>query len=734
MAVRDNLGRRGAAFCGVGSAFALALFGSGIGSPPVLAQSLGAGFLDGYLYTSAKAVSGDGSTVVGYVVNDYTNTYNAEAFRWANGTLTGLGLLGPEDADAYSLANAVSNDGSVIVGGSTFAAANPNVEAVSWTDGVISGLGFLDPSDADRFSSGQLVSSDGSIVAGYGTYDLNEDEEAFRWKAGTMTGLGFLDPGDPAPLSFVVGMSSDGNAIAGDSTYDLNQDQVEAFRWSGGTMTGLGLLDPGDRYAASLAKAMSSDGTTVVGEATYDANSDLEAFRWNGGTMTGLGFLDPSVPGVQSFAYGVSADGSVVAGESIFDGSYEHEAFRWADGTMTGLGFLDPDDPDHSSYFRAMSSDGSVIAGTSTFDFDGGYEAYLWTAAAGMKSMSGLLSAGGVDVSGWQLQDVVGMSASGDTVVGNGMNPSDTYEAWIARLGPEPGLVTPAAIEASVAGLGSLSEAAADRLNSLLSSELDFARNNDCGGASACAFSLDAGNDGLAGTGTLGIALRLAPHLVAGIGGGYGLAAQDMPEGGSASFRLPTGIAFINYGPGSGPEFTLAANGVAHRRRHRPGLHERQRHVPVLRIDQRQQLRRHSASQLRLRTNGFRRFVAVRRIRHRPHQPERLHGERRPFPRNHRGHEQHIANSPPRWRGALHAGPRRHGLEQPRRGASLRRCRPGDHGQPAGSVQRHGPRGRFRRQLGRSVAGPQRAPGKQHRVQWECHGVGGFKHQPDSAG
>ena len=63
----------------------------------------------GGTYSYAQAVSADGSVVVGYSQNASSQN---NAFRWSAGVMTNLGTLG----GTYSLAQAVSADGSVVVG------------------------------------------------------------------------------------------------------------------------------------------------------------------------------------------------------------------------------------------------------------------------------------------------------------------------------------------------------------------------------------------------------------------------------------------------------------------------------------------------------------------------------------------------------------------------------------------------------------------------------------------
>jgi probable HAF family extracellular repeat protein len=112
----------------------------------------------------------------------------------------------------------------------------------------------------------------------------------------------------------------------------------------------------------------------------------------------------------------VNADGAVIVGTLIRSSPYTPTAFRWTIGQgMQNLGFL----PGGSwSYAWAVSADGSVVAGNS--GTAGGAAAFLWTAQSGMVELNGYLASLGVDLTGWSLQTIRGVSADGSSVAGAG--------------------------------------------------------------------------------------------------------------------------------------------------------------------------------------------------------------------------------------------------------------------------------------------------------------------------
>lgn len=309
-----------------------------------------------------------------------------------------------------STALGISSDGSTVVGRSASSSAGD--EAFIWdaTNGM-QGLGDLP--GGNFFSVALGISGDGSVVVGGSSGGMGG--QAFSWTSGG----GMVELGKSFGSTVANGISDDGSVVVGMARPAADQ---EAFRWtvSGGAQ-GLGDL-PGGTFS-STARGTSSDGSVVVGWS--DSVLGLEVFIWDAiNGMQGLGFSGGSGQGIS-----ISGDGSVVVGNSA------GEAFIWdATNGMQRLGrvpgglFI--------SLAQGISLDGSTVVGQSTSS--SGQEAFIWDSANGMREFDLVLTALGLDITGWRLDVAHSVSADGHTIAGFGINPSGQPEAWIAVI-PEPG-------------------------------------------------------------------------------------------------------------------------------------------------------------------------------------------------------------------------------------------------------------------------------------------------------
>ncbi len=216
---------------------------------------------------SALAISGDGSTVVGYISPAITGTGSPEAAAWRYGSLFGLGKLRD---DGESQAVGVSADGMVITG----RAQPPDVEnqwvPFRWEAGVMANLGH--PQAGNRATFPHAISPDGRLIVGSSEFS-DYDERAFIWENGNYTIL-------PHPDSSYVGsvvndLSSDGSLLVGYTSAPGD--------WSYGAIW---MLDNGTYTAIRLDEYLVSHGIDLKGFEIFEV-TNVSA---DGSTMAGTGW------------------------------------------------------------------------------------------------------------------------------------------------------------------------------------------------------------------------------------------------------------------------------------------------------------------------------------------------------------------------------------------------------------------------------------------------------------
>lgn len=326
-----------------------------------------------------------------------------------------MGLGDLPEGDFGSFAADISGDGTTVVGhsSSTPDHNNTQAEAFRWTlsEGMV-GLG------KDSKSGATGVSFDGSVIVGSNlTKDINTSTgitEAFRWtQTDGKQGIGFL-PGKTT--SFANEVSADGNTIIGNSSDNTPNNTIEAFKWNQtGGMTGLGDLPGGDYSSAT---GISGDGKVIVGVA--DLRGAREGVMWT--ESNGIVSI-----GADLVPIGASYDGSVIAGFNPYE-SAGRQAFRYTESVgidYLGLGNV-----------LGISADGSLILGGDMYFGESSlYEgAGIWNADGNIRSILDIaINDLGLDMTGWYLRNVTGISDDLTTIVGNGTNANGDSEAWIIK-------------------------------------------------------------------------------------------------------------------------------------------------------------------------------------------------------------------------------------------------------------------------------------------------------------
>jgi len=247
---------------------------------------------------------------------------------WDNSTV-------PEDllalgTDLYSGANAISNDGSVIVGFSS-ATGLPG-RAVRWVK--VNGHWTIDPLPNSTGCGASAVSSDGTAIGG------QCGNQAVVWLNGAFIPLG---------QGFLSDVNRNGQATG------VGSDQSHAVRWTFSTLpvtvTDLGSLGGGYAYATGI-----NDAGEITG---WSGNSDgwSHAFLWSPrkAAMSDLG-----IGAVTSGGYDPNAAGDVVG--DLWPNLVQHAAL-FSNGKVVDLGVL----PGYASAIAtAINNNGQVVGATNS--------------------------------------------------------------------------------------------------------------------------------------------------------------------------------------------------------------------------------------------------------------------------------------------------------------------------------------------------------------------------------
>jgi probable HAF family extracellular repeat protein len=327
-----------------------------------------------------------------------------------------LGFLAP--ISPYSTSRAISPDGSVVLGVSMYTGGG-FYEGFRWAAGTMSGLGFPGCSNScESYATG--INQQG-IISGYDFTLTLPVSQPYSWTNGVWTALPLLPGGDGASTAAIAAQT---NVIVGNG-----RPGVQAVAWQNGVATALPSLPIS--VPVAVAYGVSGNGQVVVGESSYDQYNlgNTKAVMWQGNIITPLNFLS----GSDTFgtALAANADGSVILGRSGVLATNSIAAVRWVNGIPTGLGdALDP---------TAIDATGLVISGGAT-SLDAP-AAYRWTPADGIQSLQSLLTAAGVDTTGWNFESTL-VNGNGRVFAGYGTDTNGHTQAFVARVPLPTSLVT----------------------------------------------------------------------------------------------------------------------------------------------------------------------------------------------------------------------------------------------------------------------------------------------------
>ena len=383
-----------------------------------------------------------------------------------------------------------------------------------------------------------LSGDDGEFyaVSGDGSTAVGEDDTLGKVLIYDASGVLLLDTGSGTAAAYAV--SFDGTVVVG-----IYNSGSSAFRYSSGVLTDLGGVH-------AYASGVSDNGSVVVGTSTFAGLHHATIF--SNGQVQDLGTLG----GPQSSATAVSGDGTIVVGQSRIDATYTH-AFRWAAGTMSDLGVLPATD---ESEAKAISRDGSTVVGSAKDTASSMSSAFRWRADKGMQSIAGLLTASGVDITGWTLKEATGVSADGTVIVGIGQNPSTNREAWIVRCTNECGMLTVADTATSFSGLGALGATGSTYIAGQFEADGDMAQAGKNSGSPTTGFASGAFDSDPTTSASVGATYALGNDLVVGATVGVAGIQTLTPFNGSAVFGGPSATVFVASKPDTGPNWLVGGS------------------------------------------------------------------------------------------------------------------------------------------------------------------------------
>ncbi len=333
--------------------------------------------------------------LLGLMATSTTGTFAQASFQT-------VGYLAGGNPVSHALGT--SHNGSTVVGYSTVSFAG--IVGFQWSSGPgMTQIPIL-PDTNDYLP--YATSPSGRFITG--THGSGGGPIGFVWsnQLGTVA-IGDL-PGGKRD-SYLSDITDDGYGV-GASSFAFSSTGAGLFRaiqWDNvNGLTELPLPSANDDQFNSSARAVLSDGR-IFGKSASGAwlySPDTASFEM----LDGAGAMSR-----------VSADGEFFAGETTIGGG-ARAAYWTRDGGLTPLPLLDG----HSfSNLRGMSDDGSVIVGESVHLNGIGNDRVIWIDQMAPIPLTDFATSLGIDMTGWRITAVSGVSGDGSTIVGTAR-----HESW----------------------------------------------------------------------------------------------------------------------------------------------------------------------------------------------------------------------------------------------------------------------------------------------------------------
>jgi hypothetical protein len=348
----------------------------------------------GAVFSQVRAATKAGGKIIA-VGNSSRNPGSSDqagdtAVRWtlAGGLVALPNLVVNDTSVRFVTASAITPDGKTIASRAHAMATGNTVGAVLVTNEGTTNTYLGTLLGTVSYSAANAISDNSSVVYGFSRYSsANGDFQAFRWTTATgMVAIPFLHPGDNGNFPGPGCCSADGNVMVGSSNNldsGLNVDFSagnQAFRYVHGTgVTALSFL-PGGTWNYAVALTPRGDIALGVGDSAAAPNGEVMLWNARNNKTTPLGTPDVSL--IPDNFGGLTADAGVVV-ENFSDASYVYTSFV----------------RNRHGWFAFQPA----------------------------------LQAAGVDLTGWVLSEIYGVSRDGTLVFGQGIHNGNN-EGWVAEV------------------------------------------------------------------------------------------------------------------------------------------------------------------------------------------------------------------------------------------------------------------------------------------------------------
>lgn len=309
-------------------------------------------------------------------------------------SLLQLDPLAPGTSTLYG----ISGDGSMLVGAST--TTNGVQGPTIWGWGMLppeTPTGLAAPTDAGYATA---VTPNGDAIV-FNVTDFG-GEAGVRRSSST---YGLLNPsGGTVGEQLGYDISNDGNRVVG-----RNELLAVYWDWNGATYDDASVLATLPGGSSSVAFAIDGLGTIIVGTSN-DGAGVQQATYWSGAGFASVTSLDPGGIYGTSGAFAISDDGSTIVGYLSAGGV--DTATIWNGAGYGNTTLIGPAGAT-SSQAKAVNADGTIVGGTYEMSpAPGASRAFLYSGGQ-FGDLETLLTNAGVDLTGYTLNSLAGLSDDG---------------------------------------------------------------------------------------------------------------------------------------------------------------------------------------------------------------------------------------------------------------------------------------------------------------------------------